>query len=283
MEKLASLDLLTHVRNVFSSSGRNTIESLLSTTTTVGGCSILNSIEDGAAANSGGGRQERPSGSWAVFWFLNNPSSLAVSKLQPTREEQIGNTDLTDKNSSAKGLNYNNFWDSPQQLRNEKRRRCIREKTTTVVSIGFVCFFCEISCRQRERNCSHVANLCIFQRPKLLPCSCWNRSHRGPFSAVVLRSPGADRWHGIRLQLWKLKTRWWFQIFFIFTPTWVNDPIWLIFSDGLKPPTRKWLALKQAWIFIIHSSMMPWISMNHVISNTNGCFQKWGYPKIDGL
>ena len=25
------------------------------------------------------------------------------------------------------------------------------------------------------------------------------------------------------------KTRWWFQTFFIFTPTWGNDPIWLIF------------------------------------------------------
>ena len=25
------------------------------------------------------------------------------------------------------------------------------------------------------------------------------------------------------------KTRWWFQIFFIFTPTWGKDPIWLIF------------------------------------------------------
>ena len=30
---------------------------------------------------------------------------------------------------------------------------------------------------------------------------------------------------------------WWFQTFFIFTPTWGNDPIWLFFSDGLKPPT----------------------------------------------
>ena len=26
-----------------------------------------------------------------------------------------------------------------------------------------------------------------------------------------------------------MTTRWWFQIFFIFTPTWGNDPIWLIF------------------------------------------------------
>ena len=34
-------------------------------------------------------------------------------------------------------------------------------------------------------------------------------------------------------------TRWWFQIFCIFTPTWGNDPIWLAyFSTGLKPPTR---------------------------------------------
>ena len=31
---------------------------------------------------------------------------------------------------------------------------------------------------------------------------------------------------------------WWFQIFFIFNPTWRNNPIWLIFSNGLKPPTR---------------------------------------------
>ena len=27
---------------------------------------------------------------------------------------------------------------------------------------------------------------------------------------------------------------WWFQIFFIFTPTWGNDPIWLIFFKGVE-------------------------------------------------
>ena len=33
-------------------------------------------------------------------------------------------------------------------------------------------------------------------------------------------------------------TGWWFQLFFIFNPTWGNDPIWrAYFSDGLKPPT----------------------------------------------
>ena len=33
-------------------------------------------------------------------------------------------------------------------------------------------------------------------------------------------------------------SRWWFETFFIFTPTWGNDPIWrAYFSKGLKPPT----------------------------------------------
>ena len=34
-------------------------------------------------------------------------------------------------------------------------------------------------------------------------------------------------------------SRWWFQTFFIFTPTWGNDPIWrAYFSNGLvQPPT----------------------------------------------
>ena len=29
-------------------------------------------------------------------------------------------------------------------------------------------------------------------------------------------------------------TSWWFQRFFIFTPTWGNDPIWLIFFKGVE-------------------------------------------------
>ncbi len=30
---------------------------------------------------------------------------------------------------------------------------------------------------------------------------------------------------------------WWFQMLFIFTPSWGNDSIWLIFFKGVKPPT----------------------------------------------
>ena len=32
--------------------------------------------------------------------------------------------------------------------------------------------------------------------------------------------------------------------FFVFTPTWGNDRIWLIFSDGLKPPTSVGVILR---------------------------------------
>ena len=36
----------------------------------------------------------------------------------------------------------------------------------------------------------------------------------------------------------RMLSGWWFQIFFIFIPTWGNDPIWwAYFSKGLKPPT----------------------------------------------
>ena len=51
-----------------------------------------------------------------------------------------------------------------------------------------------------------------------------------------------------RPEPWKIldvgdKSRWWFQIFFIFIPIWGRFPFWLIFFKGvetmLKPPTRK--------------------------------------------
>ena len=32
----------------------------------------------------------------------------------------------------------------------------------------------------------------------------------------------------------KYTTRWWFQIFFIYTPPWGNDPIWLIFFKWVE-------------------------------------------------
>ena len=42
-------------------------------------------------------------------------------------------------------------------------------------------------------------------------------------------------------------TRWWFRIFFIFSPTWEDDPMWrAYFSNGMKPPT----SLDKPWRFL---------------------------------
>ena len=56
------------------------------------------------------------------------------------------------------------------------------------------------------------------------------------------RTPSGDRASSFLgpgwMNGWSSLSRWWFQIFFIFTPIWGNDPFWLIFfSNGLKPPT----------------------------------------------
>ena len=62
-------------------------------------------------------------------------------------------------------------------------------------------------------------------------------------SACILQGPPAKQWRDCWIA-WvpelKGKTRWWFQICFIFALTWGSDPIWrAYFSKGLKPPTRK--------------------------------------------
>ena len=49
------------------------------------------------------------------------------------------------------------------------------------------------------------------------------------------------------------KTRWWFQRFFIFIPTWERFPFWVIFVKWVEtqPPTRR--SLK--WIDFFHSKL----------------------------
>ena len=44
---------------------------------------------------------------------------------------------------------------------------------------------------------------------------------------------------------------WWFPTFFIFTPTWGNDPIWrAYFSNGLNPPTSWGFMIQFLWLSI---------------------------------
>ncbi len=47
-------------------------------------------------------------------------------------------------------------------------------------------------------------------------------------------------------------SRWWFQIFFVFTLTWGDDPIWRsYFSNGLKPPPSDvfFFTIQTPWLF----------------------------------
>ena len=42
----------------------------------------------------------------------------------------------------------------------------------------------------------------------------------------------------------------WFQAFLIFIPIWGRFPVWLIFSRGLKPPTRRYLeSFSRPWFW----------------------------------
>ena len=64
-------------------------------------------------------------------------------------------------------------------------------------------------------------------------------------------------------------SRWWFQIFFIFTPTWEGFPIWQIFSIGLvQPPTR---FEKRQIGRVIHGSLCD----GEVVKPVVGCKNYW--------
>ena len=67
-----------------------------------------------------------------------------------------------------------------------------------------------------------------------------------------------------------LLTRSWFQTLFIFTPTWKNDPSWLIFLKWVD--TTTWLSV---FCFIFHKSVCVTIVMFYCISS---CF--WDFVNL---
>ena len=93
-----------------------------------------------------------------------------------------------------------------------------------------------------------LMNMCMFI---LIP-------HPGPLTSDCRRvkepllhyrcHPGQRSWRLPRRQVQSAKVVFsmceWFQRFFVFTPTWGNGRIWLIFSDGLKPPTSVGVILR---------------------------------------
>ena len=64
----------------------------------------------------------------------------------------------------------------------------------------------------------------------------------------------------LKLSYW---TRWWFQSFFIFTPTWRNDPIWLEFLRWVETITySEWFIEHFAPRFCHKNSDERWISFS---------------------
>ena len=71
------------------------------------------------------------------------------------------------------------------------------------------------------------------------------------------------------------KTRWWFQIFFIFTPTWGRFPIWrAYFSQGLKPPTIGFFS-KVAAGLLLKASTAATPHRNNAKRNPPPCLVSW--------
>ena len=67
--------------------------------------------------------------------------------------------------------------------------------------------------------------------------------------SIPLLSQTASGFEYIKSLLRWLKSRWWFQIFFIFTPTWGRFSIWLIFFKWVETANQKWIfrCLAEAW------------------------------------
>ena len=60
--------------------------------------------------------------------------------------------------------------------------------------------------------------------------------------------------------------KWRFQTFFIFNPAWGNDPIWLVFSRGLKPPQffqKKW---PTSWLKKVGGTKIPQVGWSDCTS-----------------
>ena len=72
------------------------------------------------------------------------------------------------------------------------------------------------------------------------------------------------------------KSRWWFQIFFMFTTTWGpwgRFPFWLLFSNGSKPPSRNPYAYMDTFFFksVHHTpNRLPIDGLDHQTIAANG-------------
>ena len=88
----------------------------------------------------------------------------------------------------------------------------------------------------------------------------WRNQHRQDLLSEERPSTGGNylaqtsRSKMMAFETWDtplIKSRWWFQIFFIFIPTWGNDPIWLIFFKWVETTNLKYL-IENLYTMIIY-------------------------------
>ena len=90
---------------------------------------------------------------------------------------------------------------------------------------------CPQKCTLQEINISHLGKRKIifemdFSGDMLVPRRVYNRS---PFSSSEIPPHKTNQpSNALKTHHWELWSGWWFQMCFIFTPTWRDDPFWLI-------------------------------------------------------
>ncbi len=80
-------------------------------------------------------------------------------------------------------------------------------------------------------ECRSLTNICGNAVAAVIIAKMEGEVDMNEFRAALGGRKEHERYLGWRK---KMLARWWFQIFFIFTPTWGNDPIWLIFLKWVE-------------------------------------------------
>ena len=126
--------------------------------------------------------------------------------------------------------------------------------------------------------CDHIFDgfpkscFCAFVIPWIFDLTKWGL----PFFSSQPKQLHFQNFHS---SPWALKssTSWWFQILFIFTPIWGNDPIWLIFFKWVEPPTSLGLRLFQEVITTFYGRTPPFKTQRHMdLISTNWIYIWFG-------
>ena len=107
-------------------------------------------------------------------------------------------------------------------------------------------------------------SFCIHVSVTFPSCVAWEEDLARAFASLILAFEAVFRW--FLLPFWPLqstwhasgspsecpeswKSRWWFQIFFIFTPIWGRFPCWLIFFRWVETTNQKFVVFINCWCF----------------------------------